>query len=166
MFDKLYNRWLFNLEIGVVYLLVALVTTGSGFLILYRNTLQAGWDVAWINKAIYGCTFYLCLMGTVLASRRASHISIDVLHYVVGPRQRELLERFSLIVAALASLALAVLAWRYTFHLLGSQDMFLPSSHSWIWKARTWKAPMILCFSLMAFHLTVQGLRPRTQPEA
>ena len=164
IFSRLYDRWLYGIEISTVYLLVALVTSGSGFLIVYRNLWQVGWDVAWINKVIYGATFYLCLLGTVVASRNASHISIDILQRLVAPSWRPVLQRLALVIGGLAAVLLTVLAWRYCFYLIGDDDMFLPGSSSWFWRARTWKVPMIPGFALIAFHLLVQGLRSPTRP--
>ena len=156
---RIYRRELFFVEIGLVYLLVALVTTGSAFLILARSLPHAAWDMAWLTKAIYGWTFYLCLMGTVLASRRASHIAIDIVPHLVSEKTRILLQRISWALGAAAAFLLMGIAWHYCFDLIRPEDTFVAGAQSWWWRARTWKAPMIGCFFLIGLHLAVAAVR-------
>lgn len=149
MWDKFYNVWLVKLEVTVIYLLAAVVTILGLFMVIYRNFIRAGWDVAWLTDGVYGLTYYLCLTGAIVASRKADHIAIDLLSHFVPSRFQGKLIGSGLLIASGAAAYLAYVATRYISEIVMTSAN---AAHIAIWRQ-----PLVPFFILIAFHLAVQG---------
>ena len=161
MLSRFYDHWLYWAEVLAIYALVAIVTTLGLFNIIYMNFINAGWDLAWISSASYGLTYYLCLMGAIVASRKADHITIDVIGHFLSPSARAKVGGAALLAASVASFALSLIAVQYVDTIIRPGE---DAAH-----LLPWRWPLIPFFAVIGLHLLIQSYRKFTgtfhQPE-
>ncbi len=152
-----YGVYLERLERLVVTLLVLAVVVGGLLLTAGRNLGVTLTDASTLQTAVFGLTFYLCLFGAILATRRASHIAIDIVTPRLPARVRLRVEGVLMLVSAAVTLYLAREAWRYVAQFVPEDATFIPGADSALWSLRGWRWPTGLCFAWMALHFLVGG---------
>jgi TRAP-type C4-dicarboxylate transport system permease small subunit len=150
------------LKVVEVWILIALlfavivITTVN---ILQRNFQFEIWDDAVTKQIVYALTFYLGLMGGVVASRRARHISIDAVSHFLPNRLRMGVSAFLQLVGAATCVLLACLAYQFLSVTENVGKPFIEGQDSWWLLRKGWLFPMVVLFSWMVLHFLVNSIR-------
>lgn len=152
-----YGVWLRHLEHVIVSLLV-LIVIGLGLLLTAGRSLGLVLsDAATLQTVMFALTFYLCLFGGVLATRRANHIAIDVVTPYLKPRVRIRLEGLLLLGSGVVAYWIAQEAWRYVAEFVPADVQFIPGKEGSLWSLQTWRWPTGIMFVWMSLHFVVGG---------
>ena len=113
-------------------------------------------DAPTIQTLVFVLSFYLCMAGGILATRRATHIRIDAITPHLPEAFRLRLEGFLMLLSAGVSAFIAKASWEYVSHIR-DDAMLIPGLDGTMWQASTWRWPLGVCFSWIALHFLVGG---------
>lgn len=125
------DRRLFRLVSFLTQLLILSAVAAGFYQVLARFVLQspADWSEAWTRAAL----IWTVMLGVSLAFRQGAMLSVEMLHSLLGPRNKRWLEHLILVITVgfLGFMAWVggQMTWRVRFQTMPSLDM----SISWIY---------------------------------
>lgn len=157
LLSSLYG-WLGKLEnLILILFLAAAIVFAFAQVIIERFKLGAA---SWIQPVVYHMTFYLGLVGAVVATRHSEHISIDVASRILkNDRVKHFLRSVLFIFGTVIGVVLVAAAYKYVYVETPPDKRLMPTLSGWWWGTRLWKIPYLACFGLMTFHFAVNAIR-------
>lgn len=138
-------RWLHWLEDSLLVSLVLGLLALAAYQVLARNFFSTG--IVWGDGLLRVLVFWVTIVGAMMAARREEHIRIDAISRFLGPRSRQLTQRFA---NAFTCVMCGLLAWySYQFVLFEFQDGTLAFA----------SVPAWACESVLPFGAAVLTLR-------
>lgn len=125
------DRHLFRLISFLTQLLIMSAVAAGFYQVLARFVLQspADWSEAWTRAAL----IWTVMLGVALAFRQGAMLSVEMLHSLLGPRNKRWLEHIVLLITVsfLGFMAWVggQMTWRVRFQTMPSLEM----SISWIY---------------------------------
>lgn len=125
------DRHLFRLISFLTQLLIMSAVAAGFYQVLARFVLQspADWSEAWTRAAL----IWTVMLGVALAFRQGAMLSVEMLHNLLGPRNKRWLEHIVLLITVgfLGFMAWVggQMTWRVRFQTMPSLEM----SISWIY---------------------------------
>lgn len=125
------DRHLFRLVSFLTQLLIMSAVAAGFYQVLARFVLQspADWSEAWTRAAL----IWTVMLGVALAFRQGAMLSVEMLHNLLGPRNKRWLEHIVLLITVsfLGFMAWVggQMTWRVRFQTMPSLEM----SISWIY---------------------------------
>lgn len=149
------DRHLFRLISFLTQLLILSAVAAGFYQVLARFVLQspADWSEAWTRAAL----IWTVMLGVALAFRQGAMLSVEMLHSLLGPRNKRWLEHIVLLITVcfLGFMAWVggQMTWRVRFQTMPSLEM----SISWIYVS----IPIGMTLAIVAVvAYWAQGTRP------
>lgn len=132
-FLRFLDRTLFRLVSAITQLLILSAVAAAFYQVIARFVLEtpADWSEAWTRAAL----IWTVMLGVALAFRQGAMLSVEMLHNLLGPRNKRWLEHLIMVicVAFLGFMAWVggQMTWRVRFQSVPSLDVAI----SWIYIA-------------------------------
>lgn len=149
------KTWFHWLEDGLLVAVFLTMLTLAVAQIVVRNAFDFSWS--WIDPLNRIGVLWIALLGSMIGARRNNHIKIDLASQLLPPALANTINR---LVAALSSIALALLAW-HTWRLVLDERAFGSPAFSGL-PAWPFQTIMPVAFGIMAIRYFLMIFWPVT----